>query len=145
MRFHRLGIVLLFPLLLGVGSLKLYDDDPQTTFTMVEPMDCSILKTSFNGVTLGFKFGAFFIGVGPEVTFGEREQVKWEETVQGLMVQYRELCARFNTGAISKKAYESRLRELDAAYQKTRRELVRGPGERANSMFDRLKEEERAR
>jgi len=35
---------------------------------MVEPMDCSILKTSFNGVTLGFKFGAFFIGVGPEVT-----------------------------------------------------------------------------
>ena len=145
MRFHRLGIVLLLPLLLGVGSLKLYDDDSKATYTMVEPMDCSILKTSFNGVTLGFKFGAFFIGVGPEVTFGEREQVKWEEAVQGLMVQYRELCARFNTGALSKKAYESRLRELDAAYQKTRRELVRGPGERANSMFDRLKEEERAR
>ena len=145
MRFHRLGIMLLLPFLLGAGSLQLYDDDSKTTFTMVEPMDCSILKTSFNGVTLGFKFGAFFIGVGPEVTFGEREQVKWEETVQGLMVQYRELCARFNTGAISKRAYESRLRELDAAYQKTRRELVRGPEERANRMFDQLKEEERPR
>jgi hypothetical protein len=144
-RFHRLGIVLLLPLLLGAGSLKLYDDDSKATYTMVEPMDCSILKTSFNGVTLGFKFGAFFIGVGPEVTFGEREQVKWEETVQGLMVQYRELCARFNTGAISKKSYETRLRELDADYQKARRELVRGPEERANSMFDRLKDEERAR
>jgi hypothetical protein len=144
-RFHRLGIVLLLPLLLGAGSLKLYDDDSKATYTMVEPMDCSIHKTTFNGVTLGFKFGAFFIGVGPEVTFGERDQVKWEETVQGLMVQYRELCARFNTGAISRKSYETRLRELDADYQKARRELVRGPVERANSMFDRLKEEERAR
>jgi hypothetical protein len=144
-RFHRLGIVLLLPLLLGAGSLKLYDDDSKTTFAMVEPMDCSIHKTTFNGLTLGFKFGTAFFGVGPEITFGERDQVKWEESVQGLMVQYKELCARFNTGALSKKAYESRLRELDAAYQKTRRELVRGPGERANSMFDRLKEEERAR
>ncbi len=145
MRLHRLGIVALLPFLLGAGSLKLYDDDSKTTFTMVEPMDCSILKTTFNGITLGFKFGAAFIGVGPEVTFGEHEQVKWEEAVQGLIVQYRELCARFNTGAISKKSYEGRLRELDAAYQKARRELVRGPEERANRMFDRLKEEERAR
>ena len=145
MRIHRLGIVVLFPFLLGAGSLKLYDDDSKTTFTMVEPMYCSILKTTFNGITLGFKFGALFIGVGPEVTFGEREQVKWEETVQGLIVQYKELCARFNTGAISKKGYEARLRELDAAYQKARRELVRGPEERANRMFDMLKEEERAR
>ena len=145
MKFHRLGIVLLLPFLLGAGSLTLYDDDSKTTFTMVEPMDCSIHKTSFNGVTLGFKLGTFFIGVGPEVTFGERDQVKWEETVQGLMVQYRELCVRFNTGAISRKSYETRLRELDTDYQKARRELVRGPEERANRMFDQLKEEERTR
>jgi hypothetical protein len=145
MSFHHLGIVLLFPFLVGAGSLKLYDDDSKTTFTMVEPMDCSILKTTSHGITLGFKFGAAFIGVGPEVTFGEREQGQWEEAVQGLIVQYKELCARFNTGAISKKGYEARLRELDAVYQKARRELVRGPEERANRMFDRLKEEERAR
>ena len=141
----RLGIVLLLPFLLGAGSLKLYDDDSRTTFTMVEPMDCSILKTTSNGITLGFKFGAAFIGVGPEITFGEREQVNWEEAVQGLMVQYKELCARFNTGAISRKGYEARLRELDADYQKARRELVRGPEERANRMFNQLKEEERTR
>lgn len=145
MDFRRLAVVFLLPLLLGAGSLKLYDDDSKTSFTMVEPMDCSILKTTFNGITLGFKFGAAFIGIGPEVTFGEREQVKWEETVQGLMVQYKELCARFNTGALSKKGYEARLRELDAAFQKARRELVRGPEERANRLFDMLKEEERAR
>ena len=145
MRLHRLAIIVLLPFLVGAGSLKLYDDDSKTTFTMVEPMDCSILKTTANGVTLGFKFGAAFIGVGPEITFCEREQVKWEEAVQGLMVQYKELCARFNTGAISQKGYETRIRELDAAYQKARRELVRGPEERANRMFDQLKEEERAR
>jgi hypothetical protein len=137
--------MVLLPFLIGTGSLKLYDDDSNTTFAMVEPMDCSILKTTSNGITLGFKFGAAFIGVGPEVTFGEREQGQWEEAVQGLIVQYKELCARFNTGAISKKSYESRLRELDAAYQKARRDLVRGPGERANRMFDSLKEEERGR
>ena len=142
MRFSHLAIIALLPSLLGAGSLKLYDDDSKTTFTMVEPMDCSILKTTANGVTLGFKFGAVFIGIGPEVTFGEREQVKWEEAVQGLMVQYKELCARFNTGAISKKGYETRLQELDAAYQKARRELVHGPEDRANRMFDRMKEEE---
>ena len=142
MRLSPLAIIISLPFLLGAGSLKLYDDDSKTTFTMVEPMDCSILKTTANGVTLGFKFGAIFVGVGPEITFGEREQVKWEEAVQGLMVQYKELCARFNTGAISQKGYETRIRELDAAYQKARRELVRGPEDRANRMFDRLKEEE---
>jgi hypothetical protein len=145
MRFHRLGIIVLLPFLLGAGSLKLFDDDSKTTYTMVEPMDCSIHRTTFNGITLGFKFGAAFIGIGPEVTFGERDQAKWEEAVQGLIVQYRELCARFNTGAVSKKAYEARLRELDAAYQKARHELVRGPEERANRMFDQIKEEERVR
>jgi hypothetical protein len=143
--FRRLAVAFLLPFLLGAGSLKLYDDDSRTSFTMVEPMDCTILKTSAHGITLGFKFGALFIGVGPEVTFGEREQVKWEEAVQGLMVQYKELCARFNTGALSKARYEARLRELDAAFQKARRELVRGPEERANRLFDMLKEEERAR
>jgi hypothetical protein len=142
MRFPHLVIIALLPSLLGAGSLKFYDDDSKTTFTMVEPMDCSILKTTANGVTLGFKFGAAFIGIGPEITFGEREHVKWEEAVQGLMLQYKELCARFNTGAISKNGYETRIRELDAAYQKARRELVRGPEERANHMFDRLEEEE---
>jgi hypothetical protein len=111
---------------------------------MVEPMDCSILKTTSNGITLGFKFGASFIGVGPEVTFGEREQVKWEEAVQALIVQYRELCARFNTGALSKKGYETRLRELDQAFQQSRKELIQGPNERANRMFDRLQNEEHA-
>jgi hypothetical protein len=110
---------------------------------MVEPMDCAILKTTANGVTLGFKFGALFVGVGPEVTFGEREQVKWEQEVQALMVQYKELCARFNTGALSKRGYEARLRELDAAFRKARQELVRGPEDRSNRLFDLLKEEER--
>jgi len=145
MDVRRLAVVFLLPLLLGAGSIKLYDDDSKTSFTMVEPMDCSILKTTSHGITLGFKFGAAFIGVGPEITFGEREQVKWEETVQTLMVQYKELCARFNTGALSMKGYEARLQELDTAFQKARRELVRGPEERANRMFDRLHEEERAR
>lgn len=143
MSYRLLAMMSLVPLLMGSSSIKLYDTDSKTTFTMVEPMDCSILKTTFNGITLGFKFGVSFIGVGPEVTFGEREQVKWEESVQALIVQYKELCARFNTGAISKKGYEIRLRELDQAFQQARKELIQGPNERANRMFDRLRDEER--
>lgn len=143
MYYRLLVMVSLVPLLMGSGSVKLYDTDSKTTFTMVEPMDCTVIKTTANGITLGFKFGAAFIGVGPEVTFGDREHVKWEEAVQGLIVQYKELCARFNTGAISKKGYETRLRELDQSFQQARRELIQSPNERANRMFDQLKDEER--
>ena len=142
MDYRLLTVVTLIPILIGSGSIKLYDTDSKTTFTMVEPMDCTVIKTTANGITLGFKFGAAFIGVGPEVTFGDREHVKWEEAVQGLIVQYKELCARFNTGAISKKGYETRLRELDLAFQQARRELIQSPNERANRMFDRLQNEE---
>ena len=143
MYYRLLIMVSLVPLLMGSGSVKLYDTDSKTTFTMVEPMNCTVIKTTANGITLGFKFGAAFIGVGPEITFGDREHVKWEEAVQGLIVQYKELCARFNTGAISKKGYETRLRELDQAFQQARRELIQSPNERANRMFDQLKDEER--
>ncbi len=145
MHLRHSAVLLFLPLLLGAGPLQLYDDDSKTTFTMVEPMDCSIYKTTANGLTLGFKFGAAFIGIGPEVTFREHDQVKWEETVQALMTQYKELCARFNTGAVSRKGYETRLVELDAAFQKARRDLVRGPAERADRMFNNLKEEELTR
>jgi len=144
LNLRRFALLLCLPLLLGAGPLKLYDDDSRTSFSMVEPMDCTILKSTANGVTLGFKFGVLFVGVGPEVTFGEREQVKWEQEIQALVVQYKELCARFNTGAVTRRGYEARLRELDAAFRKARQELVRGPEDRANRLFDRLKEEERA-
>jgi hypothetical protein len=80
---------------------------------MVEQQDCSVHKTEDGRITLGFKVGNFLFNMGPEISFGKKTGIDWNHTVQGLVARYQELCARFNTGSISKQEYDERLAKIE--------------------------------
>lgn len=108
--------LLLIPITAKSEQVKIYLDDSRKDYVMAEKMDCRVHKTK-NGVSIGFKAGNFLFSFGPEISLGGEAKVQWEKTVQALAVRYEELCARFNTGIMSKAEYEKRLAEVDGIAQ----------------------------
>lgn len=99
------------------GKIKLYLDDTRTEFIMVDKQNCSVHKTEERGITVGFKVSNFFFKAGPEVTFSKKAGIAWDEAVQAFIARYEELCALFNTGSLTKKEYDTRLKELEMLQQ----------------------------
>lgn len=118
---NRLSIIVLSLFLVGFsdsGKVKLFLDETRTEFIMVEKQDCAVHKTQEKGVTVGFKVSNFFFKAGPEITFSKKTGIAWDEAMQAFIARYEELCARFNTGSITKKEYDARLREMEILQQK---------------------------
>src|SRR3972149_556465 len=134
--------LLLFPIVARAGQVRIYDDG-KNEYIMADRMDCRVHKSK-SGVTLGLKGGNFLFSFGPEITLGGEAKVKWEEAVQSLVVKYEEICARFNTGVLSKQEYERRLGEIDSVakeafeFQETKLKKVR---DRAKDAFKYLDKE----
>lgn len=130
----------------SADQIKLYLDNSRTKHIMVEQQDCSVHKTEDGRITLGFKLGGLLWGIGPEISFGKKIGIDWDHTVQGLVARYQELCARFNTGSISKQEYDERLAKIESIendayelYQKFLKKKAR----RKQDMFDELDKEMR--
>ena len=96
------------------AEFKLYLDESRSEHIMVEEQDCSVYKTEDGKITLGFKAGGLFFGIGPEITFGKEAGINWDSLTQRLVARYLELCTRFNTGSISKAAYDKRLKKIES-------------------------------
>ena len=111
--FNILLLMILIPSTVHAEKVKLNLDDTRTDYVMANKMDCRVHKTK-KGMAIGFKAGSLLFGVGPEVTLGGEAKVAWDKAVQGIIARYEELCARFNTGMITKKEYDERLNEIDA-------------------------------
>jgi hypothetical protein len=113
---------------------------------MVEQQDCSVHKSEDGRITLGFKVGNFLFGAGPEISFGKKTGIDWNQTVQGLIVRYQELCARFNTGSISKQEYDERLAKIETiekdAYD-LYQEFLKKKSQRRDDVFKELDRETR--
>jgi hypothetical protein len=97
----------------SADQIKLYLDNTRTEHLMVEQQDCSVHKSEDGRITLGFKFGNLLFSAGPEISFGKKMGIDWDHTVQGLIARYQELCARFNTGSITKQEYDERLVKIE--------------------------------
>ena len=82
-----------------------------------EKQDCDIMKYETDSITLGFKAGGLFWGVGPEITFGSQSGVVWTENLQYMVAEYQELCSRYNTGRVSKVEYD---KEIQLIIQRSR-------------------------
>ena len=102
----------LMPAVVWAENIKVFLDETRTDYIMAEKMDCKVHKSK-RGITLGFKAGNILFGVGPEISFGGDQLIKWEKNVQGIIARYQELCARFNTGSMTKKEYDKRINEID--------------------------------
>ena len=134
------------PALALADPFKLYLDNTRTKHIMVEQQDCSVHKSEDGRITLGFKVGNFLFGAGPEISFGKKTGIDWDQTMQGLIVRYQELCARFNTGSISKQEYDDRLEKIESiekeAYE-LYQEFLKKKSRRKQDVFDELDKETR--
>ena len=110
---------------------------------MVEEQDCSVYKSKNGKITLGFKAGGLFFGIGPEVSFGTESGIDWNNLTQRLVVRYLELCTRFNTGSISKPEYDKRLKKIEAieaeAYELYQK-VIEETAKRKDKIFEELDE-----
>ena len=89
-RYFLVTLLVLMPTLVAADQIKLYIDNTRTKHIMVEQQDCSVHKTEDGRFTLGFKLGGPLFGIGPEITFGKKEGIDWDHTVQGLIARYQE-------------------------------------------------------
>ena len=105
--------ILLISTPVSADQIKLYLDNTRTKYVMAEQQDCSVHKSVDGRITLGFKVGNFLFGMGPEISFGKKTGIDWDHTVQGLIARYQEVCARFNTGSITKQEYDERLVKIE--------------------------------
>ena len=92
-------------------------------FTMSASMaladqDCRVMEKKDNGFTVGIKFGGFGFGVGPEIGFHDKSGIDWNDNIQYMIVEYQELCSRYNTGRISKSQYQ---KEMDKIISRSRK------------------------
>ena len=74
--------------------------------TAVEHQDCRVMDREEFLLAFGWKAGGFGFGIGPEVSFGSSSGIRWSGSVQYMVAEYQELCARYNTGRISKDIYD---------------------------------------
>lgn len=115
---------LLLPLLAALTSsaeagVKIFLDETRTEYVIVDKLDCRIYEGK-SGISIGFKVGIFAFGVGPELKLGRKEAMKWDKSVQGLIARYKELCNRYNSGAITMKEYNERIEKLDMVMKELR-------------------------
>ena len=141
LKYFLICQILLMSVPVSADQIKLYLDNTRTKHIMVEQQDCSVHKSEDGRITLGFKIGNFLFGIGPEISFGKKTGIDWDHTVQGLIARYQELCARFNTGSVTKQEYDNRLAKIETIekeayelYQKFLRKKAR----RKQDAFDEL-------
>ena len=148
MRFHFYKVLIaaafiLFQASIATAEFKLYLDDSRTDHIMVEEQDCSVYKSENGKITLGFKAGGLFFGIGPEVSFGKESGIDWDKLTQRLVARYLELCTRFNTGSISKSEYDKRLKKIEAieaeAYELYQK-VIEETAKRKDKIFEELDE-----
>ena len=148
MRFHVYKILIaaaliLFQVSIATAEFKLYLDDSRTKHIMVEEQDCSVYKSKNGKITLGFKAGGLFFGIGPEISFGKESGIDWDKLTQRLVARYLELCTRFNTGSISKSEYDKRLKKIETIETKAYKlyqKILEETAKRKDRIFEELDE-----
>ncbi|MFQ5672499.1 MAG: hypothetical protein ACE5G9_05340 [Nitrospinales bacterium] len=138
-----LSLVLL-PAAVSAGQVKVYLDNSRTRYIMMDKQDCSVHKNKDGYISFGFKAGLLFFGVGPEVSFGKKSGIDWNQTTQNLIARYQELCSRFNTGSLTKSEYDRRLEEIEMMDKKVyelRMAIRREKARHRQDLFDELDRE----
>jgi hypothetical protein len=94
--------------------------DAATEYRDVQPYDCRVYDERKKSLTLGINFVALFgaVSAGPAVQQAETTGIHWNDTVQGIIVRYKELCQRFNAGGMSIEAYQRQLKDVDELEQR---------------------------
>jgi hypothetical protein len=84
----------------------------------VQKLDCRVYDERTKSLTVGLSFSLLFgaASAGPYATTAETTGVKWGKSAQMIVAQYKELCSRYNSGAISQPSYDARINDIDQLY-----------------------------
>jgi hypothetical protein len=126
-------------------SIRVPVDDRGLEYREVQKLDCGVYDERTRSLTVGLNLSLLFGTVqgGPSVTSAETVGMKWDRSVQGIVAQYKELCSRFNGGALSQTAYAARLAEIDqlhaeaAGIRRSAEDLIRARSQTAFADLDR--------
>ncbi len=110
--FIALFVFLLFLVPGHADAVKVYLDDTKSESVNADKLDCNVYEGK-SGITLGFKVGNMLLSVGPEITLGKKNKINWDRSVHAIIARYKELCTRFNSGAITMKEYNDRIEQID--------------------------------
>lgn len=105
-----LGMFMAVPL--AEAKVRIYLDETRTKSVVTSELDCKVYEGK-TGLTIGFKADVLGISVGPQVTLGGSHAIQWDKAAQDLIAKYKELCTRYNAGAVTMKEYNERLEKLD--------------------------------
>ncbi len=128
------------------ARVKVYLDESRTDYIMADELDCRIYEGK-SGMSVGFIAKLFVFNVGPSITLGKEEQVQWDRSVHGILARYKELCNRFNAGAITMEEYQERLEQIDALSRQMmelQRQMVREVKQDSRDAFRELDSETRS-
>ena len=93
-------------------AIKVYQDETRTEYVNADKLDCNVYEGK-KGITIGFKAGNMLFSVGPEISFGQQNKIKWDRSVHAIIARYKEACTRFNSGAMTMKEYNARIEQID--------------------------------
>ena len=120
---RNLMLLPLFGLLLPLagcasGTVRVPLTDGSSEFKEVQKLDCRVYDEKTKSLTVGLSFSVLFgaAAMGPQVTSAEVTGVKWDKSVQYIVAQYKEVCSRYNAGAVSQASYDNRITEIDQLY-----------------------------
>ena len=91
-----------------------------------------------NGISVGFKFGGFGFGVGPEIGFHNKSGIEWKENVQYMIAEYQELCSRFNTGRITETQYQAEIVNIISRSRNYSKEMYLHFEKKKNKFFNEM-------
>ena len=124
------------------AKVTMFTDETRKVKIKREKLDCKIHKNKTKSLTLGFKMGvAFAAKVGPEVTFGRKTEIQWNETSQELIRRYEELCDMHNKGHLTVAKFDERYEKLDETFGKAvklKQAIQENVFARADKAFDDL-------
>jgi hypothetical protein len=136
-------LVLFASLACSSATVNLRVDDNGPATREVQKIDCSAYDTRADSLRAGIDFGLLFgvVRGGPYVEKSRTTGVNWDKSVHQIVVQYKEVCSRYNSGAVSLASYDVRLAEIDqlwAEAQGIRQGIDTAIRARARESFDEL-------
>ena len=143
--FFRHSILVAVMLAGCASTVMVRVDDDKPEMREVAKQDCSAYEQRGEELRGGLDFGALLgmVRGGPYVEQARTASANWDRGIHAMVAQYKELCSRFNSGAISLAAYDRRVAEIDQFWaeaqgiRQSADDAIRGRGQKAWGELDR--------
>ncbi len=127
------------------STIRVRVSDEGSEMREVQKMDCGAYDARGDAMLTGLDFGVLF-GIVRGAEYAQRARtasLNWDRSVHLMVGQYKELCSRYNSGAVSLAAYDTRMAEIDQLWaeaqgiRQSAEEIIRGHGQASFNELDR--------